>query len=244
MEPERTREPAPEPEEPHHTLGLEVMSDAVRYRRYLLDLFEPHCGRTILEFGSGLGDLAEDLGGYDRLTVTDVDPVCLRELAKRFGGRPEIEVKRADLREPDSVEASVDSVLAVNVLEHIVDDVGALRRMADAAVPGGNVILFVPAYPSLYGPHDRAAGHVRRYVPKTLEAAVVDAGLKVEVLRPVNFLGGIAWWVAVRMGGCSSPSGGLVRLYDRLVVPLVRLMERRWHPPFGQSIICVARVPR
>jgi hypothetical protein len=85
---------------------------------------------------------------------------------------------------------------------------------------------------------------VRRYVPKTLEAAVVDAGLTVEVLRPVNFLGGIAWWVAVRIGGCSSPNGGLVRLYDRLVVPLVRLMERRWHPPFGQSIFCVARVPR
>lgn len=244
MEPERMREPAPEPEEPLHTLGLEVMSDAVRYRRYLLDLFEPHCGRTILEFGSGLGDLAHDLRGYDRLTVTDVDPTCLRELAKRFSNRQEIEVKRADLREPDSVEASVDTVLAVNVLEHIVDDVRALRRMAEVVLPGGKVILFVPAYPSLYGPHDRAAGHVRRYVPKTLEAAVVDAGLRVEVLRPVNFLGGIAWWVAVRIGGCSSPRGGLVRLYDRLVVPLVRLMERGWHPPFGQSIFCVARVPR
>jgi SAM-dependent methyltransferase len=244
MEPERTREPVPEPEEPHHTLGLEVMSDAVRYRRYLLDLFEPHCGRTIIEFGSGLGDLAEELRGYDRLTVTDVDPHCLRELSERFVGRPEIEVKRVDVREPDPVGASADTVLAVNVLEHIVDDVRALRRMAEAVFPGGNLILFVPAYPSLYGPHDRAAGHVRRYVPKTLEAAVVDAGLTVEVLRPVNFLGGIAWWVAVRIGGCSSPNGGLVRLYEQLVVPLVRLMERRWHPPFGQSIFCVARVPR
>jgi hypothetical protein len=137
----------------------------------------------------------------------------------------------------------VETVLAVNVLEHLLDDVGALRRMAAVVEPGGSVVVFVPAYPSLYGPHDRAAGHVRRYVPRTLEAAISAAGLRVELLRPVNFLGGIAWWVAVRVGGCSSPRSGMVKVYDRLVVPVVRLMERWWRPPFGQSILCVARVP-
>lgn len=233
----------PVDEEPHHTLGLEVMTDAVRYRRYLLGLFEPHCGRSVLEVGSGLGDLAAELKGHDRLIVTDVDPVCLRELSARFEGRPDVQVMRLDLREGDPACQPVDTVLAVNVLEHIVDDVAALRRMTKAVVPGGNVVLFVPAYPSLYGPHDRAAGHVRRYVPKTLVGAVVAAGLSVEAIRPVNFLGGIAWWIAVRVGGCSSPRSGLVRLYDRLVVPLVRLMEARWRPPFGQSILCIARVP-
>lgn len=239
---QRGREPAPTGE-PHHTRGLEVMSDAIRYRRYLLGLFEPHCGRTILEVGSGLGDLADEMRGYDRLVVTDVDPGCLGELSRRFGGRPGVEVMPFDLREDDHATASVDTVLAVNVLEHVVDDVAALRRMASVVAPGGNIVLFVPAYPSLYGPHDRAAGHVRRYVPKTLRSAVLDAGLEVEVLHPVNFLGGVAWWVAVRIGGCSSPRSSLVGLYDRLVVPLVRLMERRWRPPFGQSILCVARVP-
>ncbi len=229
--------------EPEHTRGLEVMSDAVRYRSYLLELFEPHCGRSILEVGSGLGDLAEDLLGYERLVVTDVDPGCLRRLSTRFEGRPEVKVMPFDLREDDPSITRVDTVLAVNVLEHIVDDVAALRRMARVVTPGGTIVLFVPAFPSLYGPHDRAAGHVRRYVPRTLRAAVASAGLGVEVLHPVNFLGGLAWWVAVRIGGCSSPRSSLVGLYDRLVVPLVRLMERRWRPPFGQSILCVARVP-
>lgn len=229
-------------ERPHHTLGLEVMTDAVRYRRYLVELLRPHLGRAILEVGSGLGDLAAHLRGYDRLIVTDVDPVCLRELADRFGSRPEIEVRRLDLR-GGAPSLAVDTVLAVNVLEHLVDDIGALRRMSDAAKRGGNVVLFVPGYPSLYGPHDRAAGHVRRYVPGTLRATVVGAGLRVEVLRPVNFIGGIAWWIAVRVGGCSSPNRSLVRLYDRIVVPLVRVLEARWRPPFGQSLLCVARVP-
>jgi SAM-dependent methyltransferase len=240
---EHRAEPGPGAGEPHHTLGLEVMSDAIRYRRYLIELLQPHLGRTIMEVGSGLGDLAAGLGGYERLIVTDVDPACLGELSDRFGTRADVDVMRMDLREDDATTPSVDTVLAVNVLEHIVDDAGALRRMAASVVPGGNIVLFVPAYPSLYGPHDRAAGHVRRYVPKTLRAAVVKAGLRVEVLRPVNFLGGIAWWVAVRVGGCSSPRSSLVGLYDRLVVPVVRFMEARWRPPFGQSILCVARVP-
>lgn len=243
MEPKHRREAAPSDEEPNHTLGLEAMSDAVRYRRYLLELFEPHCGPTILEVGSGLGDLAAELSGYVRLIVTDIDPACLAELTDRFTGRPEVEVMAFDLRENDARTPSVDTVLAVNVLEHIVDDAEALRRMAEVVVPGGNIVLFVPAYPSLYGPHDRAAGHVRRYVPKTLRAAVLKAGLRVEVLRPVNFLGGVAWWVAVRVGGCSSPKSSLVGLYDRIVVPLVRIMEARWRPPFGQSLLCIARVP-
>lgn len=233
----------PQVGEPEHTRGLEVMSDAIRYRRYLLGLLEPHCGRAILEVGSGLGDLADELKGYDRLVVTDVDPGCLQELSRRFDGRPEVEVMPFDLRQDDHAATSVDTVLAVNVLEHIDDDVAALRRMASVVAPGGTIVLFVPAYPSLYGPHDRAAGHVRRYVPDTLRSAVLRAGLTVEVLHPVNFLGGVAWWVAVRIGGCSSPRSSLVGLYDRLVVPMVRLMERRWHPPFGQSILCVARVP-
>jgi SAM-dependent methyltransferase len=219
------------------------MTDAVRYRRYLLELLEPHLGRTVLEVGSGLGDLAAELRGYERLIVTDVDPDCLGRLSRRFHGRPEVEAMQVDLREDLPAGVSVDSVLAVNVLEHILDHVGALRRMAAVVAPGGDIVLFVPAYPSLYGPHDRAAGHVRRYVPASLRAAVTAAGLKVELLHPVNFLGGIAWWVAVRVGGCSSPRSGLVKPYDRFVVPLVRIMERRWRPPFGQSILCVARVP-
>jgi hypothetical protein len=64
-----------------------------------------------------------------------------------------------------------------------------------------------------------------------------------EVVRPVNLLGGLAWWAAVRVGRQARPTPVLVRLYDRLVVPAERLLERRVRPRFGQSILCVARVP-
>jgi hypothetical protein len=105
-------------------------------------------------------------------------------------------------------------------------------------------VLWVPAYMQLYGDFDRAVGHVRRYSPRTMTAAIRNAGLGPELVRPVNLLGGIAWWVTVRRGGVGTPSPRLVRAYDRCVVPVTRVVESRVTPPFGQSVLAVARVPR
>jgi hypothetical protein len=73
---------------------------------------------------------------------------------------------------------------------------------------------------------------------------VEAAGLHPEVVRPVNLLGGLAWWAAVRVARQGRPTPGLVWLYDRLVVPAERALERRLQPRFGQSILCVAQVPK
>ena len=226
-----------------HTLGLEDLGAAVRYRRYQFELIEPHLGDSVLEVGAGLGDFAAQLTGRKRLVVADSDPFCQWSLRARLGSRPEVEVQALDLLGEVRVDPPVDSVVAINLLEHIREDVRALKVMASTVVPGGNVVLLVPGYPSLYGEFDRAVGHVRRYTPRTLRRAVEAAGLQVTTLKPVNLLGGMAWWVAVRMGGRARPTPAIVRLYDRLVVPLVRASERRFDPPFGQSVLCVARVP-
>lgn len=226
-----------------HTLGLEDLRAAVRYRRYLFDMIEPHLGDSVLEVGAGLGDFAAQLTGRKRLVVTDSDPFCLRSLRDRLGDRPEVEVQALDLLREVKVDPPVDSAVAINVLEHIEADVRALRTLGSIVVPGGNVVVLVPGYPSLYGEFDRAVGHVRRYTPAALRQAVEAAGLQVTVLKPVNLLGGLAWWAAVRMGGQARPTPALVKLYDSLIVPLVAASERRFAPPFGQSVICVARVP-
>jgi hypothetical protein len=134
-------------------------------------------------------------------------------------------------------------VVAINVLEHIDDDRGALRSLARLVEPGGTIVLWVPGYMQLYGDFDRRVGHVRRYTPKTLRDAVVGAGLGCREVRPVNLLGGVAWWLAVRRGGVGSPNPRLVRVYDRLVVPATRVIEGLVRPPFGQSVLAVATVP-
>jgi hypothetical protein len=103
-------------------------------------------------------------------------------------------VRTLDLLGEVAFDLPVDSVVAINVLEHLEQDVRALKAMGATVVAGGNLVLLVPGYPSLYGEFDRAVGHVRRYTPKALGQAVEAAGLQVTVLKPVNLLGGLAWW--------------------------------------------------
>jgi SAM-dependent methyltransferase len=225
-----------------HALGLEDLATAHRYHRYLFELLAPYLGPSVLEVGAGLGDLSSQLLDRDRLVVNDDDPVCLRALDERFGQRPGIEVLGAEVLRLE-VTPPVDTVVAVNVLDRLDDDVAALRSMARAALPGGRLLLVVPAHPGLAGAYDQVQQRRRRYSTKALRGAVEAAGLVPEVVRPVNLLGGLAWWAAVRVGRQARPTPVLVRLYDRLVVPAERLLERRVRPRFGQSILCVARVP-
>ncbi|WP_241998875.1 MULTISPECIES: bifunctional 2-polyprenyl-6-hydroxyphenol methylase/3-demethylubiquinol 3-O-methyltransferase UbiG [Kribbella] len=218
-------------------------ADQPRYRRYQLDLISPHCGSTVLEVGAGLGEFAAGFIGLDRLVVTDADPGAVELLAERFADRPEVEARQLALGDELSMDKPVDSVIAINVLEHIDDDAGALRSLAELVVPGGTIVLWVPGYQQLYGEFDRRVGHVRRYTPATVSDAVLRAGLQVELAKPVNLLGGIAWWAAVRRGGSTAPNPKLVAIYDQFVVPVTRAVESRVRVPFGQTVLCVARVP-
>ncbi|MEJ5914578.1 class I SAM-dependent methyltransferase [Pseudokineococcus sp. 1T1Z-3] len=217
------------------------------YKAYQLELMRPHVGRSLLEVGAGLGELAATFAegmSLERHVVTDVDPGAVAHIARRFADRPEVQARRLDLSgELPDLEAPVATVLAANVLEHLQDDAGALRRLARLVEPGGTVVMFVPGYMQLYGDFDARVGHVRRYTPATLRAAFDGAGLTTRLVRPVNLLGGIAWWAAVRRGGVGSPRPGLVRVYDGVVVPVTRVLEKVVTPPFGQSVLGVAQVP-
>ncbi|MFC5187632.1 class I SAM-dependent methyltransferase [Actinomadura harenae] len=219
--------------------------EARNYRQYEYDMVAPHVGRKLLEIGSGLGHFSEQFAGrLDYLVVSDNDPYCVGELRKRYDGNDDVEVIDLELPAEIDIRQKVDTVVMMNVLEHIKDDVQALRDLAAVTEPGGRIVIWVPGYPQLYGDFDRKVGHVQRYTPATLEKSVRDAGLVPDVLKPINFLGGIAWWAAVRRGGAGYPDPRLVKIYDRTVIPTTRAIERIVRPPFGQTVFCVARVPR
>lgn len=226
----------------NHLGGVE----AANYRRYEFDLIAPYCGHRLLEVGAGLGDFAAQFNDLEHLVLADGDPLCLAALRRRFADRAEVEVVATDLSDADrplSLVDPVDTVLGINVLEHIEDDERALRTLARLLVPGGRIVCWVPGYPALYGDFDRSVGHFRRYTPASARAVAERAGLTVELSRPVNLLGGIAWWAAVRLGRQGDPSPRLVECYDRYVVPATRAIESRIRVPFGQSVLLVARVP-
>jgi SAM-dependent methyltransferase len=220
---------------------LEDLAEAVTYRRWLCDLARPHLGDDPLEVGSGLGLYAAQwrTTGVGRLTVSEADAGRLDALRERFAGDDAVGVR--ELSAPVVEAASYSCVVAFNVLEHIADDVEALTAFRGLLRPGGAVVLVVPAFPSAMSGFDRAIGHHRRYTKRSLRAAVEDSGLTVEVLRYVNSVGLLGWYVAVKLLRGRPRAGFLLTVFDRGVVPWLRRVEQRWEPPFGQSLLLVAR---
>src|SRR5207253_3176508 len=158
-----------------------------------------------------------------------------------FRRRPGIIVERCDLDNDASIDLSrysFDTVMAVNVLEHTADDVAALRRANQLLVPGGRIIVFVPAGKDLYGKLDKGVGHERRYEKDELAAKLRDAGFEVEKMSFQNQAGKLAWWFNSRVMQRGALPAAQSKIFDRLV-PFFKTIEGD-DPPSGLSLIAIA----
>jgi SAM-dependent methyltransferase len=220
---------------------LEDLAEAVNYRHWLAHLVLAWLGDDPIEVGSGSGDYAADWAERGvAITATEAEPGRVDALRQRFAGHPLVTVEH--LAVPVTEGADHSAVAALNVLEHIPDHVEALRGMARLVRPGGHVVLIVPAFPIAMSRFDVEIGHQRRYRRAGLASVAERAGLEVVRLHHVNALGLVGWILAVRLLGRRPGKGPLLRAYERLV-PLLERLESRWHPPFGQSLLLVARKP-
>ncbi len=132
-----------------------------------------------------------------------------------------------------------DSVVLINVLEHIDDDVDALVDLRELLKPGGRLCVFVPAFEGLYSDFDRRIGHRRRYRRSQLVTTFDQAGLAIIDARYVNTVGALAWWLFARQLGQVPTQRWSVKLYDRVAVPVIRSLEDDRRPRFGQSLLCI-----
>jgi SAM-dependent methyltransferase len=219
---------------------LEDLRTAVNYRRWLCSLGVPFFGDDVLEIGSGLGDYAADWADMGvPITASEADAARLRQLRARFTGDPRVRVR--ELAVPIEEEAEHSAVVAYNVLEHIPDDVAALRAFRGLVRDGGAVVLVVPAFGWAMSAFDRAIGHQRRYTRNGLSSVLGHAGLHVERCHYVNAPGLLAWYVGMRLLGARPKEGPLLSVWDKVVVPVESRLERRLRVPFGQSVFAVAR---
>jgi len=226
---------------------LENLGGARRLRDFVFSQFEGLVRGRVAEIGAGIGTFSERIldRGVERLLVIEPEAVCVERLRRELGSRTEVEVAAETL--PDSPalarwESEADFVLCQNVLEHIEDDASAMRSMAAALRPGGDLVVLVPAHPRLFGALDRAYGHHRRYTRERLRDVVVAAGLAVEDLYSFNLLGVPGWLVQARRAKPAiSPTA--LRAYEALLRGW-RPIEERWRPPWGLSLIVHARRPR
>ena len=241
--PDRSLPPAPfDDSDAELETVLASLEHAPRYTDWIASLLEPHLGATVLEIGAGHGELTQRLQVGRRVTATDLSKRCVEALEERFATHPNVEVVHADVASIGRAEA-FDTVVVVNVLEHIEDHNRAVAEMATYLKPGGRLCVFVPAFEGLYSEFDRRIGHRRRYQRSELVQVFADAGLEVVEARYVNVVGAFAWWLTARRLGRVPTSPSLVRVYDRTVVPLLRRLEAGRSPWFGQSLLCVGVRP-
>jgi len=222
-----------------------AIGDAVNYTRWVLEAFDGLVGRRILEVGIGHGGYVDHLPPPERYLGVDIDSASVAEARQAHPDREYIE---ADIGSPDFANrvghGRFDTILCLNVLEHIESDRQAVVNLLKALEPGGHLLLFVPAFEALYSSLDRLAGHHRRYTRAQL-AELVPAGLA-HVARNeyFNSIGGLGWWVNKFMPHKSlndSAVNGQVRLFDRYILPISRLINPVTRNIFGQSVVFAVR---
>ncbi len=228
---------------------LEAMSFARNYHRWILDLFAPHLGRRLVEVGAGTGSFSELLLELrpDTLALVEPSPKMHRLLVERVGriwtpSRVSVynDTFAGAAARIAAGGARPDSVIYVNVLEHVAEDEAELRLVSETLAPGGRAFVFVPAFGWLYGSFDRQVGHRRRYTRAELAAKCRRAGLR--VVRSVYFdaAGVLPWWLKYRVLRSERMEPAAVKFYDDFCVPLARRVERVVPPPLGKNVLLVA----
>ncbi len=225
---------------------LETMSEAKRYQAHVFELLRPHIGSSVLEVGCGIGTTSLRLAEIaERLVCIEPNLNCVSRARAALDGNPRITLRICHLEECDRgelIQQRFDTIVCVNVLEHIEDDIRALSLFRELVAPtGGRVLIFVPAVPAAYGPLDAALGHHRRYSKRTLRRAFTEAGLDLMALRYTNPIGLLGWMYNARVSGVTEHTSGQVRLFEQFVAPWALPLDRLAPPPIGLSLFAVGR---
>jgi SAM-dependent methyltransferase len=221
---------------------FKALGQARNYRQALVKEFAPYLSGAVLEIGAGIGQITELLvnaPAVKRVVAVEPDPAFCAAHRSFHPGHEVIQGTVANA----PTDALWNSIVSINVLEHIEDDLAELQRYAALLRPcQGHFCLFVPARPELYSPIDKDFGHFRRYTRPELAARLVRAGFEIVRLNYFNFIGYFAWGLTCRVFKRRSFDAASVRLFDRLIFPVGYLLESHVaRPPIGQSLIALAR---
>lgn len=248
------------PPQDSHLLGgepalertLTALLTASHYYAWLQDLIRPFVGRRVLDVGCGMGGLIPIYATANHAVALDVNGSFLRMARTRWGHLSHIRFVEGDICDPQLVAqlrafgAPFDTVLLVNVIEHVPDDRRALAHAAELLGAGGHVVVYVPAHPRLFGRLDKGLGHCRRYSRADLEKRLSALGLTVVACRYVNTLGLLGWLVDNSVPWYDVIPLWQVRLFNACVPAWRRLeafLRAMWPALPGLSILCVARKP-
>ncbi|WP_242392061.1 glycosyltransferase [Anaeromyxobacter oryzisoli] len=218
------------------------LARAPRFNAWMADTIRPFCGQKVLEIGSGTGNLTRRLVPRDTYVASDVNPLYLQTLNGLTVDRPYLEVTLTDVTKGESfpqVPDGFDTVVCLNVIEHVDDDRGSLENIRRVLARNGKAIILVPHGPGLLGTLDEVLGHRRRYTEETLRQLAADAGFDVlEVLR-FNRVGWFAWWLNGKVLRRHTFGLGQILMLN-VLTPIFRLVDKAMpFPPL--SLIAILR---
>ncbi len=222
---------------------LEAMSFAKNYYRWLEGFFAPYFRGRGIEVGAGSGNFTEMLLTHDFESLVAIEPSAAMYtlLEERFSMNPKVTTHNKMLSEIYSeMPNSFETVVYINVLEHIENDTQELAYANQILKKNGHLCIFVPALPWLYSAFDARVGHYRRYYKKDLERLLDSNGFEIVHSSYFDIAGILPWLIFFTIGGLTL-SSGKTKAYDRYVVPLVSRIEAYIPIPIGKNIIVVAR---
>jgi SAM-dependent methyltransferase len=220
----------------------QLMQKAERYFAWQAGMVLEHIGQRIIEVGCGTGNFTRHLLDRELIIGLDVVGECVTGLRERLGSPANVEARVLDVQDPKFVslkQARPDTIVCLNVLEHIRDHRLALEHMHKVLEPAGRAIFLLPAFESLYGPIDQNLGHFRRYSKRAWRSLAESAGFQVRVSRYFNFPGFFGWWANARVFKKEQQSASQIKFFDSKIVPVISKMESWMEPPVGQSIFTV-----
>ncbi|MBC8034032.1 MAG: class I SAM-dependent methyltransferase [Chitinophagaceae bacterium] len=227
---------------------LELFADAHNFNRWMLHSIVVYCQGHILEIGSGIGNIsALLLQHFTQVTLSDLRLEYCDLLKEKFKGNNHLRgVMQIDLAAPNFEETysdhlfKFDTVVLLNVIEHIEDDHLAIENCRKLLKTNGNMIILVPAFQALYNPFDRQLGHYRRYTSKSLAALISSADLEITHTKYFNFIGIGGWLFSGSLLRKRIIPGRQLRIFNTLI-PLFRFFDRYAAGIAGLSVIAVGK---
>ena len=210
----------------HGSEILARLNRAPRFTKWMADTIRPYLGERVLEIGAGIGNLTSNLVPRKVYWASDINPQYLDRLKKLKQTRPYLHVQYTDASEEQTYpEPQFDTVICLNVVEHLQDDLKALQNIRASLQKDGRAIILVPNGPQLYGSLDRVLGHFRRYTKEQLVDVCERAGFRVEKVLKFNRIGAPGWWWNGIVMKSTTFGFWQIKLLNTLL-PIVRPIDR------------------
>lgn len=214
------------------------------FARWMYRTVRPRLGHRVLDAGAGLGTYTDLLVEDGKEVVSlEYNQSFASHIQERFAGDARVDARQCDLSDPAGLPefAPVESVVCLNVLEHIEDDVRAMRNIRERVLPGGTMMALVPSYQRLFNGMDTAVGHHRRYSKRLFVDRLREGGWVVEGCRHFNVFGLPGWFVAGSLLKRTTPGRDLTRIFDKMI-PVFSVVENTVvRGAFGLSLLATCR---